>query len=453
MTTPSWRHGWAALAVSTLSRIALGALALLLAASLVPALVGWQSTVVMSGSMAPALAPGDVAVVRPVDSAALEPGAVLLVDDPDLPGRLRLHRLVAVDAAGLQLKGDANPAADSSLVAPAAVHGAVSFRLPLVGEPVVWLAERRVWPLVGTAAGLAVLLALALLHRRPDDDLPAGPPSTGRGLRRGAVLTTAALLTLALPGAAARFSDTTATPRLTLPVAAVWNCSDVGSANRATHYYRMQERSGTTAATTGTAGSAANGTYSPRGLTSVPDGPACGPNEERAVQFDGSSGAIWTTQAVTNPQTFTVQLWFRTTTNRGGKLIGFGNGTNGDLSSSYDRHVYLTNAGQLVFGVYNGSIYTVTSPRTYNDGGWHLVTASFSAGTGLRLYVDGSLVASGSAPAAESITGFWRIGYDNLNTWPSAPTSRYFAGSLAHVSIYNSVLSASQVRDAWDITR
>ena len=61
----AWRSGWPALVVSSLARFVLGAGALLVAVSVLPAVVGWQSTVVMSGSMAPTLSPGDVVVVRP----------------------------------------------------------------------------------------------------------------------------------------------------------------------------------------------------------------------------------------------------------------------------------------------------------------------------------------------------------------------------------------------------
>jgi hypothetical protein len=114
----------------------------------------------------------------------------------------------------------------------------------------------------------------------------------------------------------------------------------------------------------------------------------------------------------------------------------------------------MTNTGQLVFGVYSGTMCTVSSPGTYNNGAWHLATATFSPGTGMNLYVDGGLVGSSTGvPAAEAYDGYWRLGYDNLNSWPSAPTSNWFAGSLAQASIYPTVLSATQVGDAWNITR
>ena len=52
------------------------------------------------------------------------------------------------------------------------------------------------------------------------------------------------------------------------------------------------------------------------------------------------------------------------------------------------------------------------------------------AGDGMKLYVDGALVASGQSPARSPTTGYWRVGGDNLASWPNQPTSNYFAGSI-----------------------
>ncbi|MCZ2810947.1 LamG domain-containing protein [Modestobacter sp. VKM Ac-2979] len=175
-------------------------------------------------------------------------------------------------------------------------------------------------------------------------------------------------------------------------------------------------------------------------------GPACG-GDGKAVRLDGGSGFIYSTTALADPQTFTVQVWFSTTTREGGKLIGFGNGTNGAASSQYDRHVYMTHSGKLTFGVYSGSPQTATSRDGYNDGAWHQMTATFSPGTGLRLYVDGALVAARpEATSAEPFTGYWRVGYDSIGpAWPANPRSEHFAGSVAHVSVYANVLSDADV--------
>src|SRR5205085_2806673 len=78
------------------------------------------------------------------------------------------------------------------------------------------------------------------------------------------------------------------------------------------------------------------------------------------------------------PQVFSVEAWFKTTSTSGGKIIGYGNNTTGD-SSNYDRHVYMTNDGKLVFGVYNNGVYTVSSSAAYNDGAWHQVVGTLGA--------------------------------------------------------------------------
>ena len=459
MTTPSTvptglRDSRAALVVSALARTALGALVLLVLVSVVPAVAGWQSTVVMSGSMAPTVQAGDVTLVRPVDTADLTPGQVLLVDDPDVPGGLRLHRLVAVTDGGLQLKGDANPTADGSLVAPAAVHGVAALRLPDLGLPVVWASGGRWLPLSGAALALAALVGLALLHRSPGEEgrgapaaeepPPADRPRPRRPTRTALRGTTAALAVAVLvPGTAVAAFSGNATSTSSVGTATYFTCASAASGGAAAQYLPLQETGGTVASNRGSF--SGSGTYV-GGVTFDVAGPACN-SASRAVLLNGSSGFVATpTISVSSPSPFSTQLWFNTTTTRGGYLIGFGNGTNGDTSSTKDRLVYMTDAGTLKFGVYNGTPNTVTSGGRYNDGTWHLVTATFSRSTGTRLYVDGALVAGNSSyNVAETNTGSFRAGYDSLSGWPEEPSSHYFAGSIAHMGVFTTALSAAEV--------
>src|SRR5699024_10953321 len=132
-----------------------------------------------------------------------------------------------------------------------------------------------------------------------------------------------------------------------------------------------------------------------------------------------------------------------TTTRQGGKLIGYGSSASGD-SSNYDRHVYMPNSGEVVFGVYPGSTQTIRSSAGFNDGQRHHVVASQSA-AGIELYVDGDLVAENAAvTTAQSYSGYWRIGGDNLNSWPDAPSSYKFDGAIDEVAIYDRALDPSE---------
>lgn len=149
-----------------------------------------------------------------------------------------------------------------------------------------------------------------------------------------------------------------------------------------------------------------------------------------------------TTAAGSN--TLTVESWFKTSTTRGGKIVGYGNAQTG-LSSSYDKHIYMTNTGTLVFGVYPTAAKTITSPGSYNNGSWHYVAATLST-AGMKLYVDGAHVAADAATTtAEGYAGLWRVGGDNLAGWPSLPASQYFAGSIDNVAVYSTALSAASI--------
>ncbi|MEV7766910.1 signal peptidase I [Microbacterium sp. NPDC086615] len=189
--------------------------------------MGWQTTTVMTGSMQPAIQPGDLVVSRPIDPAELRPGQVVLVDDPDHSERLRLHRLQAIDGAELTTKGDANPEADSSPVARADVLGIGALRVPWIGIPIQQAHDGDVVALATTVLGLIVVIAVALAPptARNDGDPPA-PRSEVRGsgrsqdadTRRARSRTvafvaafTVAAVAAASPAHAASFSDRTQT--------------------------------------------------------------------------------------------------------------------------------------------------------------------------------------------------------------------------------------------------
>ena len=149
--------------------------------------------------------------------------------------------------------------------------------------------------------------------------------------------------------------------------------------------------------------------------------------------------------AQSNPTTFSVELWFRTTTN-GGRLIGFGNAQTG-LSLFFDRHVYVTTAGRLSFGVVGpGGQQTLVSAASVTDGAWHHVVATMSATSGSVLYLDGVQVAANAqARATQSYTGYWRLGYDNLALW-SGSGQYPFSGSMRFASVYSVALTPAQVQ-------
>jgi PKD repeat protein len=199
-------------------------------------------------------------------------------------------------------------------------------------------------------------------------------------------------------------------------------------------YWRLDDNGGTTAADVTV--NAADGLYAGGPVLGVP-----GRLPGTAVQFDGVDDGVSSGQPVANPTVFSQELWFSTTTTRGGKLIGFGSSQTGG-SGSYDRHVWMGDDGRLNFGVWTGQANVATTPLPYNDGQWHHVVATQS-GDGMKLYVDGQVAGTHPQTQAQAYTGYWRVGGDS--SWGGS--SAYFAGTIDDVAVYSAALTPAQVAD------
>ncbi len=173
-------------------------------------------------------------------------------------------------------------------------------------------------------------------------------------------------------------------------------------------------------------------------------GTAGGTNDgDTAATFDGSTGYFSSGASEPSPTTFSAEAWIKTTSTSGGKIIGFGNAQTGD-SSNYDKQIYMTNDGHLIFGTYNGGTDIAESTHTYNDGQWHQIVGT-QGSNGMALYVDGAKVASNPVTTNQNFVGYWRVGDDNLNSWPSQPASEFFGGAIDDVSVYNSALTPGAI--------
>jgi signal peptidase I/deoxyribose-phosphate aldolase len=140
----------------------LGATLLLAVVCLVlPKTLGAVPLTILSGSMAPMMPPGALAVVRPVDATRARVGDILSYQpEPDDP-MLVTHRVVAVSKnahgnVSLTLQGDANNAPDPHPVRPGQVQGSVVYAVPYFG----WVATRLN---VGGGAKCARWAAYALI--------------------------------------------------------------------------------------------------------------------------------------------------------------------------------------------------------------------------------------------------------------------------------------------------
>jgi fibronectin type 3 domain-containing protein len=169
-----------------------------------------------------------------------------------------------------------------------------------------------------------------------------------------------------------------------------------------------------------------------------------------AASFNGdTNSSVYDSGSTSAPSAFTEEAWFKTTTQSGGKLIGFENSPTGN-GSNYDKQVYMTNDGTIVFGVYVGFVSAIQSRSGLNDGKWHQVVATQDAG-GMKLYIDGALVASNGTTANQSFSGYWRIAGGNIGGWPSSPSSFEYTGQLDEVAVYPAALSAASVAEHYGL--
>jgi photosystem II stability/assembly factor-like uncharacterized protein len=168
------------------------------------------------------------------------------------------------------------------------------------------------------------------------------------------------------------------------------------------------------------------------------------------LTLNGVNDFIITSQLVSNPQPFSLSLWFKTTSQNGGRLVGFGN-TQSNASFQLDRHLFIGTDGLMRFGVYDTNFHVVMGNTPCNDGHWHHAAGTYSQADGMRLYLDGVQVASQTnIGAAYNYQGYWRIGWDPMYNWPGASLNSYFAGAIAEVQIWNTVLSSNYIASNYE---
>jgi signal peptidase len=138
---------------------------------------------VLSGSMRPTLAPGDVVVVTPEPVGDVRPGQVITYAIPVGDHHVETHRVIRVSGRhqrpAVVTKGDANATPDpwvAVLTSPTAWR--MRLVIPKAGWLIIWLDRPYVQhaSLVAAPVVLAVLWLVAIWRPRPRKAPPAGMP-------------------------------------------------------------------------------------------------------------------------------------------------------------------------------------------------------------------------------------------------------------------------------------
>ncbi|MCM3501328.1 LamG domain-containing protein [Microbacterium sp. P26] len=172
-----------------------------------------------------------------------------------------------------------------------------------------------------------------------------------------------------------------------------------------------------------------------------------------SVTFDGSQ-CLYVPGRL-EPQTFSLEAWFSTTSAPSGKIVGFGTDPAPENENHWDRHIYLDANGRIVYGNFPDAYALITTPagRSYADGKWHAVVATLSS-SGMQLFVDGALVGTDGTTRGQWYDGYWKFGCGKTDFWtsqtgPAAGDPAFFTGSIQYGAIYNRVLTAAEVEDHW----
>ena len=164
------------------------AVAALLGLGLLPRTGWYRPMTVLSGSMRPAFAPGDMVVVTPEPLRDIRVGQVISYRIPIGDHHVQTHRVIAIVHGGahpsVRTKGDANAAADPWV---ARLNGTTAWRvratLPKLGWVVLWLRTPSIEKLtVLLAPILLALLGLVRIWRgETATETPDAPTQTLQG--------------------------------------------------------------------------------------------------------------------------------------------------------------------------------------------------------------------------------------------------------------------------------
>jgi len=134
-----------------------GALLALLVAG--PLAFGDRPHTELTGSMEPAISPGDVVIVEQISPRAAQVGDIVTFRDPEDQAKMLTHRVVSVRRAGSHLwfvtQGDANNTEEHWRVSADGQIGRVVYTVPWVGHIAVFAGTKLGW---GLLVGIPLLL-------------------------------------------------------------------------------------------------------------------------------------------------------------------------------------------------------------------------------------------------------------------------------------------------------
>jgi len=166
-----------------------------------------------------------------------------------------------------------------------------------------------------------------------------------------------------------------------------------------------------------------------------------------SLALNGIDNYIETTQNIISSDQFSLSLWFKTTTEDGGRILGFSESAKCLGKGKHDREIMMEKDGSIRFYLRSpDSTYILVAAHKLNDGEWHHVAVSVGDSSGL--YIDGCLVDMSEDASGESFSGYWIMGKnDGTKSASGELLAEYFTGSICEVMIMDTPLDYSRVNE------
>lgn len=121
----------------------------------VPSFFGWKPFIVLSGSMETQISPGDVVVVKEINTKDLQKGDIIAFKEGDIVITHRIDDIVTEDGTQKYItKGDNNNTQDVGYVLPEQVEGVFQFKISRLGNLAMF---------VQTPLGMVVCLSIPVI--------------------------------------------------------------------------------------------------------------------------------------------------------------------------------------------------------------------------------------------------------------------------------------------------
>ncbi|GLZ30154.1 hypothetical protein Lesp02_23440 [Lentzea sp. NBRC 105346] len=177
---------------------------------------------------------------------------------------------------------------------------------------------------------------------------------------------------------------------------------------------------------------------------SMPAGSQVAGKINGSITLDGSNDYISTAVQQTNPQSFTIEVWVKTTSLLGKPIVNFEDiQTGSTATNNYDRVIYIGTDGKPRFVLWDGNADTAVGPTSIADNQWHYLVATYT-GTTMNFYVDGVAVTPVTSNNAQVYNGYWRFGSYHVAPY-TASADGYFAGSIDEVRVSTGAWSATAI--------